>query len=77
MFEEEFFLLKIKVYNIDSGSFDAIKLENLYYIIKKFIELKPLAIKVQLASIFFFLRLCIGDNCDRTTLNNRVQAQVL
>lgn len=40
----------MKVYNIDTGSFDAIKQENLYYIIKKFTELNPLAIKVELAS---------------------------
>ena len=43
-------LFKAKVYDIDTGSFDAIKLSNLYHIIKKFSALKPLAIKVQLAS---------------------------
>ena len=40
----------MKVYDIDTGSFDAIKQENLYYIIRKFTMLKPLAIKVELAS---------------------------
>ncbi|CAF0714604.1 unnamed protein product [Brachionus calyciflorus] len=52
----EIIVYKGKVYDIDGGYYDAVKLNKLLAITKKFIELKPLAIKVRLASINYDLK---------------------
>ena len=43
--------MKAKIYDIDGGYYDAVRTENLFHITRKFIELKPLAIKARLASV--------------------------